>query len=123
MSPTRIRALAGLVALAPLCAGSLACDRGVPEEDITVSLATGETLEYPTVGGDEEGARILVPPRHAAISEIRRDAGTRWMATYVYRPVPGFVGTDYVRLEVFSSTDGVSPPDVRRIGIELRVHE
>lgn len=123
MSPFRVRARAFLVALIPLFAGGLACDGDVPEEDVTVSLLAGETLEYPTVGGDEEGARILVPPRHAAISEIRRDAGTGWTVVYVYRPEPGFVGTDSVQLEVFTNPDGIGPPDVRRIRIELRVHE
>jgi hypothetical protein len=89
---------------------------------ITVSLKNTETYQYPTVGGDEDGARIVTQPQHYTISEIRRNAGTDWVAVYVYQPLAGFVGSDYAVLEVFTGSDGASPPThIERIAFDFRV--
>ncbi len=96
-------------------------DNGDP---VTVSITLKNTAmyQYPTVGGDEEGARIVTQARHFSISEIRRNAETNWVAVYVYQPVPGFVGRDYVQLEITTGSDGAGPPtDVRRIGIAFNI--
>jgi hypothetical protein len=94
-----------------------------PTETISVSLSNTEAFSYATVGGDEEGARIAVQPKHAMISEIRRGAETNWVATYVYQAKPGYIGSDSVRLEILTGSDGASPPDIRTLVIEFDIHE
>lgn len=79
-------------------------------QTIDVSLSPGQIYEYPTVGGDEEGARIVTQARHSAISEIRRDATTNWVAVYVYQPQAGYSGPDGADIEVRTGSNGASPP-------------
>lgn len=86
------------------------CTEPDPVETITVALRNTETYRYPTVGGDEEGATIITQARHYSISEVRRNSETNWVATYVYQPAPGFVGSDYAEIEVYAGSDGASPP-------------
>ena len=99
------------------------CRNASPFETISVSLTGVETYQYPTVGGDEDGARISTQAKHYGISEIRRDATTNWVATYVYQPVGGFVGADTVALEIFTGSDGASPPtNVKKVQIHFLIH-
>ena len=49
----------------------LGCSRAPDAETIDVSPAAGALYEHATVGGDEEGARIVRQPEHSAVSEIR----------------------------------------------------
>jgi len=101
-----------------------ACNDPVSVEPRSISLHTSQQYELPTVGGDEEGARISVQARHFMISEIRRTPETGLIATYVYRPSVGFVGTDYAEIEVLTGSDGASPPSaVRRIQLYFTVNE
>ena len=123
MSTVCIRRLISTTALLSICGIPLSCGKSSPVEVLTVSVSNMETFEYPTVGGDEEGARITAQPRHAEVSEIRRDAETNWVATYVYQPVSGYIGSDRVQLEILTNSDGVGPADVRRLRIEFNVHE
>lgn len=97
-----------------LAVGLQACTESIPVERRTVSLKNTETFEYPTVGGDEEGARISVQAKHYSISEIRRGPATNWVAVYVYQPLAGFVGTDSVEIEILTGSDGASPPDMKK---------
>ena len=122
MTHVSVRRLIGITSL-PICGILLSCGESIPVEVLTVSLSNIDTFEYPMVGGDEEGARITTQPQHAEVSEIRRDAATNWVATYVYQPVSGFIGSDDVQLEILTNSDGVSPPDVRRLRIQFNVHE
>jgi len=69
-------------------------------EAVKVSLQNGKMYQYPTVSGDEDGARIALQPQHYMISEIRRNAETNWVATFVYQPTAGFVGSDYAEIEI-----------------------
>jgi hypothetical protein len=72
------------------------------------------------VSGDEDGARISTQAKHYSISEIRRDAETNWVAVYVYQPAAGFVGSDYVEIEILTGSDGVSPPtNIERVAFRL----
>lgn len=123
MSRIRIRKFLGLAVLLPICGSFVSCDESTPTEILTVSLSNVETFRYPTVGGDEEGARITTQPRHAAISEIVRGAETNWVATYVYQPAPGYIGSDHAQLEILTGSDGASPPHVREMTIHFHIHE
>jgi hypothetical protein len=96
-------------------------DQGVPVTT-TVTLKDTETYQYPTVGGDEESARIVTQAQHYRISEIRRDAQTNWVAVYVYQPALGYTGSDYVELEIETGSDGASPPShSKRIGLVFQI--
>jgi hypothetical protein len=106
-----------------MCGVVLSCGRSSPVEVLNVSLSNVDTFEYSTESGDEDGARVTIRPLHAEISEIRRDAETDWVATYVYKPVAGYVGSDVVELEILTSSDGLGPPDVHRLRIRFTVHE
>lgn len=123
MTHLRVRSLLSITSLFLICGIVLSCGKSIPVEVLAVSLRNVDAFEYPTVGGDEEGARITTQPQHAEVSEIRRDAETNWVATYVYQPVAGYVGSDFVELEIFTNSDGVGPPDVRRLTIQFSVHE
>lgn len=107
-----------------LAVGTLeACRAPTAVETVTVSIAAGELYQYPTVGGDEEGARIVTQARHYATSEIRRNAATNWVATYVYQPAAGFTGSDGVEIEILTGSDGASPPTkTQRVAIQFDVH-
>lgn len=123
MRGVNILRMVSITSLLPICAVLLSCAKAPPVEVLTVSMSNSDTFEYPTEGGDEDGVRITTEPRHAAVSEVRRGAETNWVATYVYRPVDGYAGSDHVQLEILTNSDGVSPPDVRRLRIEFTVHE
>ena len=64
-------------------------------QTVSISLKNTDTYQYPTGGGDEDGARISTQANHYSISEIRRNAETNWVTVYVYQPTAGFVGSDY----------------------------
>lgn len=99
------------------------CKDSSSVETVKVSLTNSETYRYPTVGGDEEGARISIQPNHYSISEIRRSAETNWVATFVYQPTAGFVGSDYAEIEVVTGSDGASPPsNVKRVVFHFDIH-
>ncbi len=106
--------------IAVLCALTLllsfACDDSstAPTQNtpkISVQLRNMDTYEHPTVGGDEEGARITKQAQHYRVSEIRRDESTNWVAVYVYQPRAGYVGTDYAELEIHTNTVGTPEHD------------
>ena len=100
------------------------CQNGPATQVISASLKNTELFQHPTVGGDEEGARIVIQATHFSLSEIRRDATTGFVATYVYRAAPGFVGTDHSEIEVSSGSDGASSPKrVTRIVFRFVIHD
>jgi len=116
--PVTLTAVLAVVALA------LACQDDEAVQTITVSLRNTDTYEYPTVGGDEEGARIVRQTTHHRVSEIRRDAGTNWIATYVYQPLAGYVGSDHAEIEILTGSDGASPPtNVRRVAFDFVIRD
>jgi hypothetical protein len=123
MSSLRFRTIVAGGILIPLAVCLQACRNSSRLETINVSLASAETYQYPTVGGDEDGARISTQAKHYSISEIRRNAATNWVATYVYQPLAGFVGADSVGLEILTGSDGASPPmNVKRVQIHFLIH-
>lgn len=112
------------VLLLPVVVLVQGCGDSNPVEIVSVSLNSAEVFQYPTVGGDEDGARIVTQANHYSISEIRRNAATNWVAVYVYQPAPGFVGSDYAELEVFSGSDGASPPtSIKKVGLRFVIHD
>ena len=116
MTGLRFATRVTLAALLPILLHTQACKDASSVETVKVSLANSQAYQYPTVGGDEEGARISVQPSHAITSEIRRNAETNWVATFVYQPSAGFVGSDYAEIEIVTGSDGASPPrNVKRV--------
>ena len=102
----------------------LGCSQRPDSETIDVSLAAGELFEHPTVGGDEESASIVRQAEHSAVSEIRRNAQTNFVAVYVYQPAAGYTGSDRAEIEVSTGSDGASPPTrVTRIVCRFTSHE
>ena len=124
MTSTRLHILAPFVLLLAAALHTQSCRESNRIKAVSVSLRNTETYEYPTVSGDEDGARISTQASHYSISEIRRNTETSWAAVYVYRPAAGFVGSDYVEIEILSGSDGASPPtSIRRIAFRFVVHD
>jgi len=123
MTGIRFPMRAALVVLLPVVFTMQGCKDSASVETVKVSLTNSQTYQYPTVGGDEAGARISVQPRHFGVSEIRRDAETNWVATFVYQPTAGFVGSDDAEIEIATGSDGASPPrNVRRVVFHFDIH-
>jgi hypothetical protein len=114
------RKVVPFVLLLPVVLHVQGCRDSSPVETVNVSLKNTEVYQYPTVSGDEDGARISTQAKHYSISEIRRDAETNWVAVYVYQPAAGFVGSDYAEIEVLAGSDGASPPtNIKRVAFRL----
>jgi hypothetical protein len=100
------------------------CGKSYTTETLSITLKNTETYEYPTVGGEEEGARVSAQASHFSVSEIRRDSATNWVAVYVYRPATGFVGSDRSELEILTGSDGGSgPTHVRKVVFRFAIHD
>ncbi len=110
MTNPRFHSLAGLVLLLPLVVYLQGCTDANSFDMVSVSLKNTETYQYPTVGGDEDGAMVSKQANHYSISEIRRNAETSWVAAYVYQPAAGFVGSDRAEIKIVTGSDGASPP-------------
>lgn len=120
MTRSRWNAARWLALLAMVAIG--ACRNPTAVETVAVVLGPGEVYRHPTVGGDEDGAAIVTQARHYAISEMRRDSTTQWVATYIYQPAAGFTGRDMVEMEVSTGSDGASPPTkVQRLRLAFDV--
>jgi hypothetical protein len=119
-SPIRVALTAFLLGVSQV----QGCKDASPVDTIEVSLTNSQAYQYPTVGGDEEGAKISIQPKHYRISEIRRNAETNWVATFVYQPTAGFVGSDSAELEVMTGSDGASPPrNVKRVVFHFTIYD
>ena len=122
MRSRRLPKLFAFVLLLPVVLVVQGCKKANSVETVSVSLRNSETFQYPTVGGDEDGARISTQASHYRISEIRRNAETNWVAVYMYRPAAGFVGSDYAEVEILSGSDGASAPTrIRRVAFRFVV--
>jgi hypothetical protein len=123
MTSLRFHRLVASVLLLPVAVVVQGCRESNPVETVTVSLKNAEVFQYPTLGGDEDGARIATQATHYSISEIRRNAETNWVAVYVYQSAPGFVGSDYAELEVLTGSDGASPPtSIKKVALRFVIH-
>jgi hypothetical protein len=110
MTNLRFHSLAALVLLLPVVVHLQGCTEANSFDMVNVSLKNTETYQYPTVGGDEDGAMVSKQANHYSISEIRHNAETNWVAVYVYQPAAGFVGSDQAQIKIFTGSDGASPP-------------
>jgi hypothetical protein len=106
-----------------LLISATACKEKIAVEYLSVSILNTDRYLHPTVGGDEEGARISMQATHSSVSEIRRDRETNWVATYVYQPTAGYTGTDDVELEILTGSDGATAPQVKKLRLHFLVHE
>ena len=122
MTRLRNKANAGHVVLL-LLGAVLGCHERDAVQIVNVSLSNTELYQFPTVGGDEEGARISTQAKHHSVSEIRRSAATDFVAIYVYQAAPGFVGSDDAEIEVLTGSDGASAPtNIKRIAFRFAIH-
>lgn len=93
---------------------TFSCDRAegpeFPIETISVSISASEAYSY-SLGnfGIEEGASVVIEPKHAALSLLERKDGRE--ITYTYKAESGFRGKDYVELLSArgSAGDGENP--------------
>ncbi len=99
-----------------------ACRDADPVQQIDVSMKNTDVYTYRIALGDEDGSRIVVQPKHYAVSEMRRGPGTQFAGEYRYQPAPGFVGSDLAELEVSTGSDAASAPTrVQRIVLRFTV--
>jgi hypothetical protein len=107
-----------------LLGSATGCKEKVDVEYLSVSIRNTDRYQHPTVGGDEEGARISMQARHYSVSEMRRDSETNWVATYVYQPSAGYTGTDDVELEILTGSDGATAPQItKKVRLHFLIHE
>jgi hypothetical protein len=74
--------------------------------ETNVTLKNTESYSRTFVLGDEEGASIPTQAQHYEISELVRDESTNMNVEYRYKPTSGFVGKDYVILEIYYNKTG-----------------
>lgn len=120
--PCKRRTFLVLASLSLLISAT-ACKEKVAVESLSVSILNTDRYVHPTVGGDEEGARISMQASHYSVSEIRRDSETNWIATYVYQPAAGYTGTDDVELEILTGSDGATAPQISKLRLHFLIHE
>ena len=88
----------------PLKAGI--CKIQGASNETNVTLKNTESYTRTFVLGDEEGASIPVQAQHYETSELVRDASTNMNVEYRYKPTSGFVGNDYVILNIYYNKTG-----------------
>lgn len=95
-----------------LCIIFYACKKEKTSDNVkilrtTISLNTDSTY-IDTIGffGDEEGAGIITPPHHAALSNLQR---TTDVAIYFYKPMTAYIGKDSVEIGEYRGSDGATP--------------
>jgi hypothetical protein len=76
-------------------------------QTISVTIKAKENYQYELgTFGDEEGASIIQQAQHYDTSIIERKFAT---ATYKYKPLLGYIGTDEVKLKSERGSEGASP--------------
>ena len=81
-----------------------------------ISISNTETYEYDLGGfGDEDGARISKQAEHFEISELNRNE----TIIYTYKPEEGFIGSDLVKIDIITGSDGSSSGKVSKI-VEIK---
>ena len=82
-------------------------------QNVTINNS-GNYRYYFGLFGDEEGAEIQTQAEHFEISELDRDTHSGEII-YKFKPLSGFVGTDYVKLTTGRGSDGASSNPNRTI--------
>jgi hypothetical protein len=80
---------------------------------------TQELLLDLEVSGDEEGAKIILPPAHALNSELLRNSSTEWRAIYRYAPDPTYLGADSIFIERYRGGQGVGCTQIDTVKVFL----
>jgi len=89
-------------------------DVNVTTENVNISNL--ESYEYDLGGfGDEDGARISKQAEHYVISELKRNE----TIVYTYKPEQGFYGSDLVKIDIITGSDGSSSGSVSKV-IEIK---
>tara|TARA_R100001369_G_scaffold75871_4_gene104945 strand:+ start:1238 stop:1585 length:348 start_codon:yes stop_codon:yes gene_type:complete len=89
-------------------------DVNITKENISISNT--EAYEYDLGGfGDEDGARISQQAEHHEISELNRNE----TIIYTYKPKENFLGSDLVKIEIITGSDGSSSGSVSKI-VEIK---
>jgi hypothetical protein len=88
----------------PLKAGI--CKIQGASNETNVTLRNTESYTRTFVLEDEEGASIPVQAEHYETSELVRDESTNMDVEYRYKPTSGFVGNDYVILNIYYNKTG-----------------
>ena len=88
----------------PLKAGI--CKIQGASNETNVTLKNTESYNRAFVLGDKEGASIPIQAQHYETSELVRDESTNMNVEYRYKPTSGFVGNDYVILEIHYNKTG-----------------
>lgn len=112
-----------LIILTVLAVWSCTSDE-IPSDKNTqdIALKSGQIYIYDfNISGDEEGATIITPPKHAEISEIVRDATTNWSVVYKYQAVAGYSGTDAVEIETCTGGDGTNCGETKLYLIQFNI--
>lgn len=105
-----------LILVLTLSLHSCSSDDDVNVATENVNISKTETYEYDLGGfGDEDGARISKQAGHYQISELNRNE----TIVYTYKPMKGFLGSDLVRIEIITGSDGSSPGKVSKV-VEIK---
>jgi hypothetical protein len=124
MKPPSSKRIFLFLASLSLLMSEVACKQKVAVEALSISMRNTDQYQHPTVGGDEEGAKISMQASHYSVSEIRRDSETNWIATYVYQPTAGYTGADYAEIEILGGSDGATAPQIaKKLHLTFLVHE
>ncbi|HSH20321.1 MAG TPA: hypothetical protein VLA03_07695 [Draconibacterium sp.] len=84
-----------------------------PNNQVYITLKnTDDFIHDLKISGDEEGATIKEQATHFSISKIIRNESTGWSVVYQYKPEPDFVGTDSVKIETNTGSDGSGPGNI-----------
>ncbi len=93
-----------------------------PSNHSEIKVKNSDTYQFNlNISGDEEGAVIIEQASHFEISELKRDASTDWSVIYFYKPESGYSGTDSVRIETNTGSDGASAGILDTIKIVFQV--
>ena len=91
-----------------------------PNDLLYIDLSnTQELLLDLEVSGDEEGAKIILPPAHALKSDLLRNSSTEWRAIYRYTPDPTYLGADSVFIERCRGGQGVGCTQIDTVKVFL----
>jgi len=104
-----------------ICILSLSnCKKEKTEKSITIKNSEVYELDL-MAGGDEEGASITTQAEFFEISEINRDSSTYWSPIYKYKPLPDYVGTDFVEIEACTGGESTGCSNIEIVRIHFTV--
>lgn len=92
------------------------------DSGIKVTISNTDDYEFDLmISGDEEGALIKTQAQNMEKSELVRDAGTNWSVVYQYKPLPNFVGSDYVEIETCTGGESTACSTIEIVRINFTI--